>query len=184
MRSAAAFATLMAMSLSACTFTSEEPLFDPQDAVALFPDGAQFEFEVSDFGRPSTLTYERSGTGYLVSSNEPNDLPLLAQFVPVPQTVEDDYIVQAQAANGTVFYGFMMRGDEVDLLVAAPSDLLPNAGSQGGCAAGSAAPCVFSHRRQLLQFYRRVVHPVLTDEDGRLTRFATQRAIAGSIPGE
>src|SRR5262249_45825225 len=114
------FVAVFALVLSACAFSSEEPLFAARDAATPIRDGAQFAWiEGGESSEQRSLLFRRDGRAYVVEAvGRSADRPMRALFVPIRETREDDYIVQTQFDDDAVAYAYLWRrGDGYRMIV-------------------------------------------------------------------
>lgn len=147
---------------SACVFWSEKPLFDTEDAVALFADGGRFVW--TEGGATQSVTY-RLTAGARRYSVLPDDgeRPIDVAFFPIAETPEDDYVAELYlpADEHVPVYAFMWAIDGGYRVVAAPRAL----NEQGQalrerlCSAGPYGECQLESQDALLSFYREGVYP-------------------------
>lgn len=119
-----------ALTLAACSFYSDAPLFEDREAAAPFADGAQYLWREN--GRQDgeqRVIYRRVGVRYEVSSADAEERPITALFVAIPQTPEEDYIVQVQLEGGEPgrAYVFLWRIEGGYRFISAPGALLAEA---------------------------------------------------------
>ena len=100
---------LAMVALSSCTFSSEDAFFVDADAAFPIADGARFVWQAPD-DDALNVTFRRDGAAYDVTERSHPDEPMTGVLLmAVPETPEDDYIVQWQAEPGDTSraYAFM-----------------------------------------------------------------------------
>src|SRR5512134_3213579 len=104
------WAVLLALvALSSCTFSSEAAFFRDADAAFPIADGARFVWQAPE-DDALDVTFQRHGAAYEVTERNHPDEPMTGVLlIAVPETPEDDYIVQWQAEPGDTSraYAFM-----------------------------------------------------------------------------
>jgi hypothetical protein len=122
------FAALaLAACLGACVISSKAPLLDPANAVEPFADGARFVWTSGDGDtKPISVAYRLIGeAAYEIDALDGGEAgPLRPQFFDVPETPEEDYLVQVQMEPGEDWtYAFMWRHGDEHLIYFSPAIL-------------------------------------------------------------
>jgi hypothetical protein len=158
-----AFAACAMLTLAACAFSSARPFFDARDAASPFAEG---RYEWREQGDTRTIVLRRDGAAYVVRPDDDNgERPMLVLFAAVPETPEDDYIVQVQFQPDIEAraYAFMWPHEAGYRLIAAPSVIERlEAGSatlDARCAKRPMGECQLDGRADLLALYRETVYP-------------------------
>lgn len=153
-----------ALSLAACAFSSETPLFAEREAQHPFADGARYIWRDSDDETTQTIVFARTGAGYEVTAIGETGRPIRVMFVEMGDTPEDDYI--AQVFMGDVenpVYAYMWRVHERYRVIVAPGAFKDDAPEQAMlneiCAARPNGECHFDDRVDVYLLYRNAVRP-------------------------
>lgn len=183
-----ALAVCAALLLSACAFASERPLFDENEAVSPFADGARFIWLEDGEGDGQTVVYHRIGRAYDVAPKRGGETPLRVIFIDVPDTPEEDYVAQVRlrADEPMRAYAFLWRTEQGWRIVAAPGAFAEDSPAQALmrtlCAARPNNECHFARREDVLTFYHDAVHPIFVAGDARPEDFMDQIPADGAAP--
>lgn len=170
--------------LSACSFWSEQPLFDPHEATTPFANGAHFTWRADD-GSEERIVYRRAGQGYQLSPPGDEDEHIIAIFLPISSTPEDDYIIQVQMRRGEVVraYAFMWRTETGHRFIVAPSAFrgeTAEAELDELCAQRTSRECKLRRREDVLRLYREMVYPAFVVGNQTPANFMDQLLIEDS----
>ncbi|MEJ0060968.1 MAG: hypothetical protein WDM79_15920 [Terricaulis sp.] len=158
-------ALALAACLSACAFSSKTPLLDPANAVTPFADGARFQWSADegedDFG---PVQYQLAGSQtYQIDAIDDGEQPMRAQFFDLPDTPEEDYLVQVQFESGDArTYAFMWRSGDDYLIYLSPSILSHGPGPalrEAHCVTLRYQECELNSADALHAIYRDLVYP-------------------------
>jgi hypothetical protein len=152
-----------ALLLSACAFSSPEPFFHARDGALPIADGARFAW-VEEGSEARSITFRRRGRTYDVIGFGDERPMEGALFVAIPETREEDYVVQVRLMpdETAAVYAFVWRTDDGFRLmtnVRAFSDPPPQQAFDELCQMKQYYECEFRSRGDLLRFYRAHVHP-------------------------
>jgi hypothetical protein len=169
----AAFA--LAVALSACTFTSEHPLFSAHEAAFPIADGAHFLWrDPESDDAPKEVVYRREGPFYEIAPTEGDEKPMLALFVALRGGPRDDYLVQVSMDKNEEerVYAYMVREDDHWLIFSSPGVLDQNAAGQDVraryCTTLSYGECRLETRNAALAVFRGYfAHHVASDAEAR-----------------
>jgi hypothetical protein len=163
MRGAGLVAILM---LSACAFSSEGAFFSDPDAAQPVADGTRFVWQAPD-DEAMDVTFHRNGAAYdLIERNHPDEPMTGVLLVAVPETSEDDYIVQWNPDPGqdARTYAFMWPVGDGYRVFSNPSafaDVEAEKPQAAFCEERAYGECAFATRERLLAYYHGVVYPAL-----------------------
>jgi hypothetical protein len=151
-----ALAGLVALlGLAGCAFSSAAPLFDAREAQEPIPDGAVYLWSEQPAGSDFLVRFTHVGQIYeLTSLADPADDPMRGLlFIPVPETPEEDFIVQAQLKpdETAAVYAFMWRVGEGWRVLAAPP---AEAAQSGLCKPKQMGECAFARPADVRAYYR------------------------------
>jgi hypothetical protein len=162
-------ALLTALALSACSFSSEQALFNDSDAAQPFADGARFTWRAPD-DPPMTVTFEREGAGYTITEASHADTPMTGVLlVAVPETTQEGYIVQwaSEAGQSERAYAFMVRVANGYRVFSGPGSFEPTGDgpkpADAYCERRAYGECVFASRTDLLAYYQAIAYPALRE---------------------
>lgn len=162
-------ALLTALALSACSFSSEQPLFSDSDAVQPFADGAHFRWQAPD-DPPMTVSFSREGAGYAITELSHEDRPMTGVlFVAIPETTQEDYVVQWAAETGQPArtYAFMVRVGNGYRVFSGPGSFEESGDgpkpADAYCERRSYGECVFDTRSDLLAYYQAIAYPAIRE---------------------
>ncbi len=158
---------LTAFALSACAFSSEEPFFADSDAATPFAEGARYLWQAPN--DPSyDVTFHRDGVRYTVTEASHQDRPMTGVlFVAIPETPENDYIVQWRQETDVAgrVYAFVWPVGDGFKVYAAPTAFggegVGERADDAFCTRGAYGECVFRARSNLLAYYQRIAYPAL-----------------------
>lgn len=161
---------LCAAVLASCAFGSETALFADGDAVAAFADGALYRLESNEEPESfEVIRFARSGSVYdLRSAADAEETPARALFIAVPETPEDDYLVQVRLSydSAAVVYGFVWPLGEGGYRVHIAPNALDESGVQppadAYCAPVSYNGCLFSDAQAVRDYYLNVLYPAFS----------------------
>lgn len=163
-----AFVALLALGGCPGGFTREESLFSADEGAPIFGDRGIIVFPTA-IDHPMPVPFERHGAFYEFAWLDAHSLERglnqpQVQFMPITETPEDDYVVQARLTASTMpgealFFAFVLRTPRGSIRVLgeplevkdefepSPSDALcrPNGRSN--------AECEFESRADLIQYY-------------------------------
>lgn len=162
-------ALLTALALSACSFSSEQALFNDSDAAQPFADGARFTWRAPD-DPPMTVTFQREGAGYTVTEASHTDRPMTGVLlVPIPETSQEDYVVQWTPEDGEPgrTYAFMVRVPDGYRVFSGPGSFEDSGDgpkpADAFCERRAYGECVFDSRTDLLAYYQAIAYPALRE---------------------
>jgi hypothetical protein len=175
-------AWVMALALGACAFSSDAPLFAPRAAAFPIADGARYDWvEPFPAGERFDVTFRRVDGGYEMLEAAHPDEPMRVMFVPIPDTPEDDYIVQADLSSDDegYAYAYAWRTDEIFRIVSDPGTVEPGPkriqGVDAFCEWLSYSECKLASAEEVLALYRAAIYPRFVtggDLPGRYTELA------------
>lgn len=152
--------------LSACTFSSETPLFDLSAAAFPIADGARFDWvETFPEGERFDVTFHRTEAGYAMTEKSHPNEPMELLFVAIPDTPEEDYFAQVRLAPGENerAYAFMWRTGDGFRIVSSPGSVEPGPkplrGGGAFCHWQSYQECTVVSADDLLALYRTAIYP-------------------------
>ncbi|MGE3250411.1 MAG: hypothetical protein AB7J28_11685 [Hyphomonadaceae bacterium] len=162
--------------LSGCAFSAPAPLFTGADAAYPFADGTRVEMTTSADER-QLLTFTRAADGGYVLTGQNRDgesesMPLL--FVDVPETPEEDYIVQVHidTDDNVVAFGFAWRMDGGALRIFSDPDAFDEtahvAQLDALCTRLTFGECQLDTREEVLAVARDLVAPHIIRSDATL----------------
>jgi hypothetical protein len=168
-------ALALAFALSACAFSSEQPLFDASEAAQPIADGAHFLWRDPDSDNaPKEVVYHRDGAFYEIAPSDQGDEPMQVLFVPLPGGPPDDYIAQVRMKDdeSARAYAYMVRDGARWLIFANPNALDDDGEGQAVraryCTTLSYGECRFENRAAALAVFRGyVAHHVADDAAAR-----------------
>lgn len=158
---------MAALALSACAFSSERPLFADGEGAQPIADGARFIWQAEN-DAPMEVAFRRDGAAYTVTERAHPDEPMTGVLlVEVPETPQDDYIVQwrdENAREGRV-YAFMWPAGGGYRVYSDP-DAFEGEGdgpkpADAFCVRRAYGECVFTSRSNLLAYYQAIAYPAL-----------------------
>jgi hypothetical protein len=161
----AASALVVALLLGACVFSSETAFFAEDEALAPFADGARYIWiENGSEETRQVVSYRRAGGAYEIGWEDEDDR-LHALFIGVPETAEEDYIVQVRIDEGerATAYAFMWRTQAGYRAITSPRVFEP--GSEGEavadrlCERVGMGECRFASAEAVREFYHTAVYP-------------------------
>lgn len=170
-------AVVVAVVIGACTFDSATPFFTEIDGVTPIADGVRYAFlehkpgaEENEESEIPQIVFRRRGGAYALVDDNPGSASMAAIFVPVPETAEDDYVVQIAIESGEGrAYAFVWRSGDTYKLILAPGALddFPAAASAlpRFCTPGQLRSCAFANRDSLIAFYRNAIYPAFVAPD-------------------
>jgi len=156
-------ALIGALLLSACAFGAERSLFSVEEAVYPFADEAAFVWRMEN-EKPLHVRYRRVEGAYVITQEGNEDEPMLARFVPVPETPEDDYIVETKMGakeDGRVF-AFLWREAGADRIFFSPGGLSSPAAIEVRdriCAMRQYGECQLHSAAQVRALYLEAIYP-------------------------
>lgn len=174
-----------ALTLAACSFYSDVPLFEDREASAPFADGAEFLWREN--GRSGEneqqVVYRQMGASYEIHTAAGNERPITALFIAVPQTPEDDYVVQVQpgADEPGRAYVFLWRIEGGYRFISAPGALLAEAEPTLAalCRQRRNGECELVSSRDALALYERAVYPTFVTGGVTPSNFVDQIDVVG-----
>jgi hypothetical protein len=188
-RAAAALAA--ALVVAACAFSSERALFRVRDAATPIADGARFYWrENGRIEEARQVVYRRTGRNYEVLPVEEEDRPIGVLFIAVPDTPEEDYVVQAALFEDEEVraYAFMWRMGESYRVVAAPrvveGDGQGEAALARYCAARINSECRFDRAADVVAFYREAIYPAFVTSGRTPPDYVDQTPAGPEAPAE
>lgn len=158
----------LALVVSGCAFSSEHPLFADADGEALFGETQTLSWHDRSEGDAFNIRFDRRGEGYIMNRvDEPDERPLRAIFVPIPDTPEQDYVAQVRLGSPSdsdgVAYAFLWREGDGYRVFADPlgfdGDRQAPAASSQFCHPMPQGECQFASRADLLGYYKQMIYP-------------------------
>lgn len=180
---------LCAAALASCAFGSESALFAERDATAAFADGALYKLESNE--EPESfeiIRFGQVGSAYdLRSAADADETPARTLFITLPETPEDDYIVQIRLTDDTdaVAYGFAwpigQGAYRVHIAPAAFDASGEQPPAEAYCARMSTYGCVFAEAQAVRRYYLEVLYPAFST--GHVpARYLQMTPWSGEIP--
>lgn len=159
------FGSLLAVTLGACAFSSAAPFFTAADASHPFADGARMLWRAED--EIQAVRFVREGAHYrLVSESDPGEDMTGILIVAIPETLEEDYVLQLRPreGDGAYVYAFMWRVGEEYRVVQSPSAVLvrggkPSPRTHALCTWRAFQECALSRREDWMRVYLEIVYP-------------------------
>lgn len=160
-------ALLTALALGACAFSSEQALFGEGEAAQPFADGARFAWRAPD-DDAMVVTFRREGAGYTLTEQGHPDQPMTGVvLVAVPETPQEDYIVQWASEPGRAerAYAFMVRVADGYRVFSDPASFEERGDgpkpAEAFCERRAYGECAFDSRSDLLAYYQAIAYPAL-----------------------
>lgn len=175
-----------ALLLPGCAFWSERPLFEASEAATPFADGQHFIWREDGAAETQHIMYRRLGSDYEIVRVGEDDTPFIVTFVPVTETPESDYVIQASLRRDeeSRVYAFMWATAQGHRIVAAPQalDAAPEAAAllDELCASRPNGECQLLSQEDLLALYLRAVYPTFVAGEAVPADFIDQLAVSGN----
>ncbi|MEZ6022004.1 MAG: hypothetical protein R3C16_00965 [Hyphomonadaceae bacterium] len=160
----------LALLLGACVFSSEAPLFSEDEAVTPFAEGVQFTWVENGGEGREVVTYHRAGAAYQIGPDGREEA-IHALFIDLPETPEDDYIVQVRLRpeEPVRAYAYMWRIAGGYRTVASPGAFpkgsIGETAMQTKCMRMSMRECRFATAADVRAFYLEAVYPAFVVGD-------------------
>lgn len=162
-------ALAVALALGGCAFGSDPGFFEETEGRQILGRGGTLAWTEYPVGNAFDVLFESRGNFYLMTPpSVATDAPMAVLFVPIPETLEEDYFAQVEIDDlgSGVAYAFVWReGDSYRVLrepraiVSANNGVVPS--TEAFCELGQYGQCGFESRDALLGYYMEFVYPQL-----------------------
>lgn len=162
-----------ALALSACVFSSQQPFFTEAEAAHPFGDGSRYRW-IEDGDSEIVLVFHHDNGAYDIDNvADDEDRMRSVLFVAVPETPEDDYILQWSAPESGigVAYAFVWRQGASYRIASSPSGVFGRddgkpSRADAFCSWRAYRECALASRRDLLRLYRELIYPQIASGAG------------------
>ncbi len=146
--------------LSACSFASENPLFNESEGVAVFGQRQVMRWTEQPSGDIERIAFARQGNAYLMAPTG-EDERIRVFFAPIAETPEDDYVAQTRIdpEGQGIVYAFVWRTADGFRVISTPASVGEDGATSPFCTALAYQQCEFKRREDVIGYYRESVYP-------------------------